>query len=211
MSKRYIILSAILLLLGIGLVFLPTREKAKELSPNELLLAIDDPSRFLEADPVTDRIITKDPSLLLVDVRPAVQFKQYNIPTSTNIPIDSILGNSFQELLRSGNKDVVFVSNDDMLADQAWQLCKRMKLNNIYVLKGGINLWFQSIMVETPPVSTDDRIAIDQYAFRKAARQYFTKEETTPPGSTGKNSATDSKEPIKLEKKTTTKSSGGGC
>jgi Rhodanese-like domain len=91
MNKRYLFLAVVVVLLGVGMLFMPGTNDNKQVNPELLLTAIDDPSRFLTTDDITDRLVKKDPALLLLDVRPASEFKSFSIPGSVNLPIDSLL------------------------------------------------------------------------------------------------------------------------
>ncbi|MCX6270294.1 MAG: rhodanese-like domain-containing protein [Bacteroidetes bacterium] len=216
MNKRYLILSALLILAGIGLVILPQKSKNKELTPEELLMAIKDPSRFVSTDLITDRIIKKDPSLVIVDVRPAKEFKIFSLPGSVNIPMDSLLSGASMAILKPEGKDKVFCSDDDILADQAWQIFKRLNISNIFIMKTGVNGWINTIMKDNPPLPTEDSRAYDLYSFRKAARQYFQGKDATSSSNRQQNDNKDNpavpkKEKLNLQKSTNTKPAGGGC
>ena len=56
MNKRYIVLTFIALAVGAGMLFMPETSRNKEINPQQLLNAIDDPSRFLSTDLITDRL-----------------------------------------------------------------------------------------------------------------------------------------------------------
>ena len=56
MRKAYYTLAVFLLLLGIGLFFLPEREHPDEVSPRELLGDLRNPSRFISTDKVAEMI-----------------------------------------------------------------------------------------------------------------------------------------------------------
>ena len=187
----------------------PKKSAVKELNPEQLLLAVDDPSRFLSTDLITERIIKKDPSLLLIDVRPAEQYKVFSLQGAVNIPLSLLFSEEAKTLLGQEGKEKVFFSNDDILADQAWQICKRIKMNDIFVMKGGVNFWFNTIMKDNPPNVTDDSKAQDLYTFRKAARQYFMGNTNQSQGNSSESEG--KKEGVNVVKKTTSKSSGGGC
>ncbi len=173
MSRRYIILASALILIGLVLVFLPMKQSSKEQDPKDLLVSIVDPSRFLTTDLVTSRIIDQDPSFILVDVRPTAEFESYALPGALNIPLDSILNPEYNDLLHSTVQDIVFYSNSDIISDQAWIISKRLLCKNTFVMKGGLNHWFKTIMLAEPPVQTDPSQDEDLYLFRKAACQYF--------------------------------------
>jgi rhodanese-related sulfurtransferase len=209
MNRRYIILSGLLILLGAGLLLMPKKSDVKEISPEQLLLAIDDPSRFLSTDLITDRIIKKDPSLMIVDLRNPEEFQKFSLPGAVNLPFSILTKDESMALLKQDGKDKVFISNDDVLADQVWQICKRLKIKDIFVMKGGINYWFNTIIRDNPPAENADSKALDLYTFRKAARMYFLGE--NPVNSLQKKDAPAGKEKIQVTKKPATHTSGGGC
>lgn len=208
MDKRYTLLAILLIIAAAGLLIVPNRPGSKELNPEKMLTAIDDPARFLSTDLVTERIIGGNPSLQLIDVRQPEEFRQYALPGALNIPLDSLLNPEWNDIFGQPGKDRVFYSNDDILADQAWQLCKRKGMERIFVMKGGLNYWFKTIIKgEEPPAwaPTED---FDRYSFRMAARQYFTGNGQT--ASSAKAQTEPQVKKVKVEKKPA-KTSGGGC
>ena len=207
MNKRYLLLAGIIIALGVGILFMPAKDTTKQTKPELLLAAIDDPSRFLSTDDITDRLVKKDPALLMIDVRPANQFKAFAIPGAINIPIDSLLTASAEDILNQKGMDKVFYSNSDVTSDQAWIICKRIGQQRIYVLKGGVNRWFSSIVKAEKPSETDPVEAMELYQFRMAACQHFfgSKEITRVP------EVPTEKKRVKVVKKTSEASSGGGC
>jgi len=89
MERKYTILAILLIVLALGLVILPRTNEQKETNPKVLLSAIAEKSRYLTVDQVTHRIIENDPTLLLIDLRTADQFKTFALPGSLNITTDS--------------------------------------------------------------------------------------------------------------------------
>lgn len=212
MDRRYTILAILLIVTAFGLWLLPERGKSKEINPKELLTAIDDQARFLSTDLITERIIGADPSLQLIDVRPAEQFRQFSLQGAVNIPLDSLLSTQWKEVLSQPGKDIVFYSNADIEADQAWQICKRSSFKRIFVMKGGLNEWFQTIIKCTPPAQTAASQDIDLYHFRLAARQYFIGGDESAQGNAGGAKEVQQKaETVKVTKKENKPTSGGGC
>jgi sulfur-carrier protein adenylyltransferase/sulfurtransferase len=207
MNKRYLLLAGIVIALGLGILFMPQSDDRKQLKPELLLAAIDDPSRFLSTDDITDRLVKKDPALLLIDVRTASQFKAFAIPGAINIPADSLLSSSAQATLNQKEMDKVFYSNTDVTSDQAWIICKRMGLQRIYVIKGGLNRWFNTIVKAEKPAETAPAEVMELYQFRIAACQYFfgSKDIAITP------KATDEKKKVSVVKKASGAASGGGC
>jgi rhodanese-related sulfurtransferase len=206
MNKRYLLLAGILVVLGIGMLFMPNSDSNKQMKPEQLLLAIDDPSRFLTTDDITDRLVKKDPALLLIDVRSASEFKAFSIPGAINIPVDSLLSEAAKEILGQKAMDKVFYSNSDVTSDQAWIICKRSNLERMYVMQGGVNEWFNTIVKATKPAETTSSKAMDLYNFRVAACQYFYGSPdiaATPKA--------DEKKSVTVVKKSSSRASGGGC
>jgi sulfur-carrier protein adenylyltransferase/sulfurtransferase len=174
MSKKYIIPVALLLGLALLLVLLPEKKVHDEMAPEELLRHINSTSRFISSDMVADRLIKKDPSMLLVDVRSADLHKDFTLPGALSIPLAGIIQPENIEMLTQEGLDVIFFSTDDILANQAWIICKRKGIKNIYVMKGGLNEWFTSFFKLQPPPETAPSEEIALYQFRLGVQQYFT-------------------------------------
>jgi sulfur-carrier protein adenylyltransferase/sulfurtransferase len=173
MNRNYIALAVIAIGLAIGILIMDRDKQVREIDPELLAVAYNDPSRFLSIDEVTDRLVQKDPGLILIDVRPADQFKLFAIPGAVNIPIDSLFTPSSMDLLKRKELDKVLCSNSDVWSDQAWLLCTRLEMPSVFVLEGGVNNWFHSIVQATEPPVTAPQDEHDIYSFRLAANQYF--------------------------------------
>ncbi len=207
MEKKYTILSVILVILALGLVILPGKNERKEADPKILLGSIVEKSRYLSVDQITHRIIENDPTLLLIDLRPADQFKTFALPGAINIQPDSLLSKSIVDLFTQPGKDKVLYANADLISEQGWLMCTRYSLTRIYIMKGGLNEWYNTIIqtqVVKPTASSTD---LDLVSFRNAARMYFTgagnTPEARPTASTG--------EKIEVSRKAPAAKSGGGC
>ena len=173
MSKRYIILAIILIGAAFGLTILPEKGYRSALSPEDVLLKASDESRYLSTHTIAERIIERDPSLLLIDVRMIDEFEAYNITGSINIPQEEILNKDWEMYFLQDGMDVVFYSNGNVFAEQAWNLCAQKGYKNLYVMKGGLNKWFETIIQPTPPPDTAPSEAFDLYSFERAASIYF--------------------------------------
>lgn len=205
MAKKYTILTIILVVLALGLVILPKKTSKKETDPKVLLTAIAEKSRFLSVDLVTHRIIENDPTLLLIDLRPADQFKAFALPGSINIQPDSLLSATTLEILNQLGKDKVLLANSDLISEKAWLIATRNSVNRMYVMKGGLNEWFNTIIKEKPANSAASSTELDLLSFRIAARQFFV-----GAGETAKTTEKP-KEKVKVIRKAPEAASGGGC
>ncbi len=205
MSKTYVILSIVLIGLAFGLILLPETNRTNEIEPEILYKEIIDPSRYLSADLVAERLINEDPSIMLVDVRSYDQYEAYSLPNAVGIPLDEILLPEWEDYFMQEDMDVVLYSNGDVFSDQAWVICTRLGYRNLYVLSGGLNQWFNDIMQPAPPPETAPSEAFDLYSFRRAACFHFGG------GSIDMGTSMSDQEPIKLVKREKKVISEGGC
>jgi rhodanese-related sulfurtransferase len=211
MDRRYTILAILVIIAAFGLLIVPKGGGNKEIAPGKLLISVTDQARFLSTDIVTERIIGGDPTLQLIDVRPAGQFRKFALPGAVNILLDSLLSPNYSEILHQPGKDHVFYSNADIEADQAWQLCSRISVARIFVMKGGLNFWFSTIVKGTQPEQTAPSQDLDLYSFRQSSRQYFTGGSSTGAGQSDKKTDKEMPEKVKVIKKVPAAASGGGC
>jgi len=173
MSNAYKLILVLLLILAVGLVFLPELNHSEKVQPEQLFQKINSTSRFLSPDHVAEKIINEDPSIFLIDVRSGDQYADYSLPGAFNIPLDEMALPDWEAYFTQDGVDIVLFSNSDLHAEQAWIIASRMGYENLYVLKGGLNQWFKDIMQPTAPPETASTEAFDLYSFRKAARQHF--------------------------------------
>ncbi|PCI36082.1 MAG: hypothetical protein COB60_00860 [Flavobacteriaceae bacterium] len=173
LDKRYVFLTIILLILGSGLLVLPKFKVHEGIKPSMLLQKISSPERYITSDDLANRIISNDPSFLLIDVRPTSDYEKYSLPNAIHIPLEKLFDDASENYLNQDQYNVILYSNDHYSADQAWTLCQRMDYSNLYVLKGGMNEWYHTIINPKKPTEQMPQIAFDTYSFRKAASMYF--------------------------------------
>ena len=174
MNIRYLLLSILAVLLGGVLLILPEKNYSNELTPEEYHLAMLDDSHILTTDELAHRMIEKDPSLLLIDVRSSDEYNEWSLPGAINIPLDSILTETSFALLDQDAQDIVFYSTGTVYASQAWSLCKREGIKNIYILRGGLNTWVETILKPVAPGNVASQDELNLYQFRLAAAQFFS-------------------------------------
>ncbi len=172
-NKGFYYLAPVLLILALGLVLLPKSKKSREVNPRHLLLEINDQTRFATTDEVASAIINKDPFYQLVDVRTPAEFSAYSLKDAVNIPLADLLKPEYRETLDQTSRRIIFFSNNDIYAEQAWMLCRRQGFRNIFVMKGGLNAWMQTIINPAEPAVTASKEDFELYEFRKGASQFF--------------------------------------
>ncbi len=203
MNRNYIFLTILMIILAIGTVLIGKNKEPKQIDPQQLLAEIIQPTRYVSTDQVAKMIISKDPSLMLLDVRDADSYSNYTLPGSVNVPLDSLMSKYYLGYLGIPGIKVVFFSNDDIKADQAWVLAKRLGFKSTYVMKGGLNCWMETIIDPQEPSENEPYSANEIYAFRKGAQLYFTGAKTV-------NTET-SKVKVQVRRREKTSVAAGGC
>jgi rhodanese-related sulfurtransferase len=193
-----------MLVLAIGTLFLNKERDYEQIKPEELLWDIIQPTRYVTTDQVARMIIAKDPTLELVDVRDAESYNKFSLTNAVNVPLKDILKPESQDYFGLPGVKVVFYSNDDILADEAWVITKRMGYDDTYVMKGGLNCWIETIIQPKEPPETASYTAFKQYQFRKGAQQYFT-------GAKVEQQNAGKKTEVKVRRRKRTAVAAGGC
>ena len=203
MNRNYIFLTILMIVLAFGTIFISKDKEPKQIDPQQLLAELVQPTRYVTTDQIAKLIIAKDPSLILMDVRDEDAYNEYSLPGAINFPIDSLMSKDYMGYLGIPGTKVVFYSNDDIKADKIWILAKRMGFNSIYVMKGGLNGWMETIINPAEPDETEAYSAFETYSFRKGAQLFFT-------GSENESDET-SKIEVQVRRKEKTSGAAGGC
>jgi len=167
-------LSVLLAGLGIILAFLPfNASKTFRLNPDELLdqqckdhgFTVDEVARFMNAE---------DSTVQLIDLRSNAEFMECNIPGSINIPLHDLLNPDWEGYLNQSERRNIFYSNGDKTATIAWTIVTGLGYKNSFVMKGGMNEWYNTVMLSE---FEGDRITPREnalYENRYRARRTFT-------------------------------------
>ncbi len=212
-KKRYIFMSVVLLLAGIGLVTIPDFDKIKETDAQEMLLKMMSHEKNFSTDEVAEMLINGDPLLQLIDVRTPEEFEKFSLPGAINIPLADLLAKDengkykWADVLNQDVKTNVFYSDGDIYSTRAWTLCTRLKFKHNYIMSGGLNRWFETIIMPKAPEVSASVEEVNLYQFRLGARQYFLGGGVmeTAPASTPAATA-----PVK-KKANASGGGGGGC
>jgi rhodanese-related sulfurtransferase len=167
-----VLLAMFIIPLGMILAFVPANTTHPyKLSPADLLEHVNSGMQYFTPDEVAHMVVTKDPSLVLIDVRAETEYEKYHLPGSINIPLSSLLDENWKDYVDQDLRYNVFYSNGTVNANQAWMLTRQLGYENNYVLQGGLNYWVESIMNPIKPGSTSPNEEIAKYDFRKGAGQ----------------------------------------
>jgi rhodanese-related sulfurtransferase len=165
-----VLLAMFIIPLGIILAFVPANTTHPyKLSPKDLLEHVNSGMQYFTPDEVAHMVVTKDPSLVLIDIRAETEYEKFHLPGAINIPLSSLLDENWKDYVDQDLRYNVFYSNGTVNANQAWMLTRQLGYENNYVLQGGLNYWVESIMNPTKPGSTSPNEEIAKYDFRKGA------------------------------------------
>ena len=159
-----------LLLLSVGC---SQKQEVVDISPEQLLLDLNSSQRIATPEQVADWIVNEDPSLKLIDVRNHEAFDDYTLPGAINIPLAHLLQEENESLMDCSRYMLVFFSNDDLLATQAWVLKRFKGCKGALVMQGGLNQWTSTILSPPEPLTTASEEEWELYRFRKAISQYL--------------------------------------
>lgn len=174
-------LSVILISLGFILALLPlSTGRTLVARPQKVLDEILDPGINLTADQVAALIASDDHSIQLIDLRSKEEFRNFNIPGSINIPYGEFLNSDPHRILSNGKSRTIFYSNGDVYSNYALTIARGLNYRNTFVLRGGLNAWFNTVMNST---FNGERISARENALfesRFRARKIFTEINSLP-------------------------------
>ena len=86
-----------------------------------------------------------------LDVRSEGDYNLYHLADAVNVPLER-LGRIVPDLLAEPPANTVFIamSNDETAAVKAWKLLSASKVQNVYILEGGINGWIATFGAGDP-------------------------------------------------------------
>ena len=170
-------------LLGLGLILalLPlSGSRSFTVNPKKLLSEVLDNSTYFTVDQVAKFMVSEDSSVQIIDLRTPEEFRTLNIPGSINIPYSKLLDNDPGSFLNNGKARNIFYSNGDFDSNYAIAFERGLNFNNTYVMKGGLNEWFNTVMNSN---FTGERISARENALfetRTRARKLFNEMNSMP-------------------------------
>jgi rhodanese-related sulfurtransferase len=139
-----------IVLAGIGLIlaFLPfNAAKTFKLKPTELVEISANDDMYFTVDEVARFVNNEDSTIQLIDLRSKSEFTESNIPGSINIPFDDLLNPNWEGYLHQDKVRNVYYSNGDETANMAWTIVSGLGYTNSFVMKGGMNEWYKTVML----------------------------------------------------------------
>ena len=172
-----------LLLVGIGIIlaFLPfNATNSFRLKSDELLSKSESEENYLSVDQVARMVNKEDSTILLIDLREMAQYKECNIPGSINIPFSDLLNPLWEGTFNQKGTKKIFYGNGDQTANYAWAIVTGLGYKNNFVMKGGLNEWFKTVMLSQFKGDKISPLENALYEARFNARKAFTQINSLP-------------------------------
>jgi len=172
-----------ILLIGIGLIlaFLPfDASQSFRLKPSELLAKSSSGDSYFSVDQVARYMNNEDSTVQLIDVRSPEEFKTCNIPGSINIPLGDLLNPIWEGTLSQKEIKIIFYGNDNLKSGYAWTIATGVGYPNNFVMKGGLNEWFRTVMLSEFSGEKITPAENARFETRFKARKIFTQINSLP-------------------------------
>jgi rhodanese-related sulfurtransferase len=170
-----------LLSLGLILALLPlSGSRSFIVRPQKLLSEVLDDNSYFTVDQVARFLVSEDSSVQIFDLRTPEEFRSMNIPGSINVPYVKLLDNDPGSILNNGKSRNIFYSNGDYDSNYALVIAKGLNFNNTFVMKGGLNEWFNTVINSN---FTGDKISARENALfetRSRAKKIFYEMNSLP-------------------------------
>jgi 3-mercaptopyruvate sulfurtransferase SseA len=170
-----------LICLGFILALLPlSANRSFTVKPHKLLSEVLNEKTYFTVDQVARFVISEDSTVQIIDLRSPEEYRSVNIPGSINVPYKELLNNDPGGFLNNGNIKNILYSNGDFDSNYALVIAMGLNYKNIYVMNGGLNEWFNTVMNSS---FTGERISARENALfetRTRARKMFTEINSLP-------------------------------
>ena len=140
--------SVLLVGMGILLAFMPNpSSRTFKLKPDELLAKSVSDEIYFSVDEIARFVNNEDSTIQLIDLRSEEEFRKFNIPGAVNIPFEELLNQNYAGYLNQKNVRTIFYGNSEQLANMAWTISTGLGYDNSFVMKGGLNEWYKTVML----------------------------------------------------------------
>lgn len=167
MKRINAIIIGLVLITGLGLLISASLDVNKykfSMNSKDFLNETKQVQKYFSPTDAAESIVSKNSSVVFVDVRDEDQFNTYHLENAVNIPVHKILNTESVNFYNTDVKKVLYC-NDGVRANQVWMLLSQYGIKNIYVLQGGLNYFTNNIVKQYSPKGTafDDEILLYDY------------------------------------------------
>lgn len=183
-------LAAVAFVLGFVALFAgsPYKGAGATVNTKELSIAMATGADQVGVTTLADWIIQGKADFRVVDLRPAAAYAEYHVPPAENMPVAGLAQSSLQR-----NEKVILYAEDAARAAQAWMLLRAKGYKGVYILRGGLEAWKDSVLFPRIPENPSPAQLVE-FARAREVSKYF--------GGTPQGAASDSAgaQPIAMPK-----------
>lgn len=117
------------------------------------------------------RIVHEDPSLQILDFRPAEAFAAMHLPRSTSFTVDNLFEKEPNQVLNVRHKTNVIVAEDEWTERKIGVMASELGFRGFKVLRGGMAGFRSTILDFVPPAGAQTKDEEQTWRFRARARQ----------------------------------------
>lgn len=172
-----------ILLVSIGLIvaFLPSNtSESFHLKSDDLLNKSFSEEMWVSVDQVARYMNNEDSTVQIIDLRSSGQYRECNIPGSINIPCADLLNPLWEGTINQKEVKNIFYANDDQIACYAWTIATGLGYKNNFIMKGGLNEWFKTVMLSQFSGQKITPVENALFGNRMNARETFTQINSLP-------------------------------
>jgi rhodanese-related sulfurtransferase len=164
--RLYVGLAGIVVLIGVTAFALPDRQQEllKDSSNPALTSAMD--IKKMTSDELAYRLIDNENSIQIFDLRSKEKYQDLKLPESYNITLDYLFGKDANKQLSLNNLKNVFLAENETAEIKAAFIAQKLGFDEIYILKGGLNEFKDTILNFKMPEKVLTRHEADTYRFR---------------------------------------------
>lgn len=129
----------------------PYRGSHATIDTKDLALHVGKGADLIEPAQLADWIIQGKNDFRLIDLRTAVDYNAYHIPTAEELPLASLTPE-----FAARNEKIILCSDDSLEAAKAWFLLEAQGFKSVYVLNDGVQGWKDFVLFPTKPQGAND-------------------------------------------------------
>lgn len=162
-------LAAVAFVLGFVALFAgsPYQGAGATVNTKELSIVMATGADQVSVTTLADWIIQGKADFRVVDLRPAVAYAEYHIPPAENMPVAGLAQSSLQR-----NEKVILYAEDAARAAQAWMLLRAKGYKGVYILRGGLEAWKDSVLFPRIPENPTPAQVVE-FARAREVSKYF--------------------------------------
>lgn len=162
-------LAAIAFVLGFVALFAgsPYKGAGATVNTRELAIEMATGADQVSVTTLADWIIQGKADFRVVDLRPAAAYAEYHLPPAENMPVAGLAQSSLQR-----NEKVILYAEDAARAAQAWMLLRARGYKGVYILRGGLEAWKDSVLFPRIPANPTPAQLVE-FARAREVSKYF--------------------------------------